>query len=113
MSFFTNLNSGKGIAFMENAEKADLKDIVTKLVHINDYGYIHGEDGDFAVIQIVETPGKFYFANSVITDMLKQVDEGGMKAKLPNQGIVFKLRTSKKGRQYMSFEFIGDEEVPF
>lgn len=113
MSFFTNLNSGKGIAFMDNADKADLKDIATRLVHINDYGYIHGEGGDFAVIQLAETPGKFYFANSVITDMLKQVDAGDMKGELPNQGIVFKLRTSKKGRQYMSFEFVSDEEVPF
>lgn len=113
MSFFTDLNSGKGIAFMDNADKADLKDVATKLVHITDYGYIQGEDGDFAVIQLAETPGKFYFANSVITDMLKKVDGAYKKSELPNQGIVFKPRTSKKGRQYMSFEFVGDEEVPF
>lgn len=110
MGYFASLNGNKGIPFMEGADKADINDILGLALHIADYGYITGDDGnEFAVICFAEYPGKFYFGNSIITDALKQVDKDGMKAQISLASVTFSKRTSKKGREYTAFEFVDAE----
>lgn len=111
MGYFEQFNAGQGIPFMEGRDKANLADITGQPVHIIDHGFIKGEDGDFAVIALAEYPAVFFFGNAYITDVLKQVDEDGMQGALAEQSIVFSKKTSKRGREYMSFEFTGD--IPF
>ena len=115
-NYFKGLNNNKGIAFMDNATKVELKVTCGKPVHIDDFGFIKGESGDFACIHLAEYPNNFFFANAIITDMLKQVESDGMRDALKSQPIVFGMHTSKKGREYMGYEFVdadSTEAVPF
>ena len=102
----------KGIPFMDNADKGDMHDILGEPVHIEEFGFIKNDEGDYGVIRLREHEGMFYFCNSVITDMLHQVDNDGMRDELPKQVIKFTLQTSKKGRDYFAFEFAKDN-IPF
>ena len=113
MGYFDRFNN-KGIPFMDNADKGDLHDILGKPVRIEDFGFIKkdGEEGDYGVISLTETLGVFYFCNQVVTDMLHQVEKDDMKEELANQYIVFSEATSKKGRDYIRFEFTKDN-IPF
>lgn len=109
MGYFTKFAAGKGISFMEGAEKMDVP--VGVDVHVADYGYIKGEDSDFAVLALVEYPGKFMFANSILTGDLKVMDaDFGTHEKvleaLSGVALRFAKKVSKKGREYMAVEFI-------
>ncbi|MBO6231528.1 MAG: hypothetical protein J6O50_13290 [Ruminiclostridium sp.] len=110
MSYFDKFNN-KGIPFMENRDKGDMHDLIGKTVHIEDFGFIRNDEGDYGVIIVAEDKDNFYFCNAVITDMLHQVDNDGMRDELVKQNIVFSMATSKKGREYFKFEFTGD--IPF
>lgn len=97
----------KGIPFMEGREKGNLRDMVDKPLHIVDFGFINGKDGEFGVVQFAEDDKKFYFANGIITEMLMQVDDDGMREELAEQPIVFTMRMSKERKQeYMTFDFV-------
>lgn len=111
MSYFDQFNAGEGIPFMEGRDKAVLADVVGNPVHIEDFGFIRGEDGDYACLALKEYPTVFFFGNAYITAMLKKVDNDNMRGALREQNVVFELKTSKRGREYMSFKFTGD--VPF
>ena len=111
MGYFDRFNS-KGIPFMDNADKGNLHDVLGEKVHIVDFGFIKNDEGDYGVIQLAEHEGVFYFVNQVITDMLHQVEYDGMKEELAKQVIVFSETTSKKGRDYIRFEFT-DDNIPF
>lgn len=95
----------KGIPFMEGREKGDLSNLVGQPLHIVDFGFIDGNDGEFAVIQFKEDAKKFYFGNSIVTEMLQEVQKDGMEKELAKQVIKFSMRTSKTGREYMAFDF--------
>ena len=110
MSYFDKFNN-QGIPFMENRDKGDMHDLIGKTVHIEDFGFIRNDEGDYGVIIVAEDKDNFYFYNAVITDMLHQVDNDGMRDELVKQNIVFSMATSKKGREYFKFEFTGD--IPF
>ena len=110
MGYFDKFNN-KGIPFMENRDKGDMHDLIGKTVHIEDFGFIRNDDGDYGVIVVAEDKDNFYFCNAVITDMLHQVDNDGMRDELVKQNIVFSMAMSKNGREYFKFEFTGD--IPF
>lgn len=97
----------KGIPFMEGREKGNLRELVNRPLHIVDYGFIEGKDGRFAVIAFKEDADRFYFGNSIVTEMLEEVDADGMRDELTEQAIQFDLRVSKeRGQEYMAFDFI-------
>ena len=98
----------KGIPFMEGRDKGNLRDMVDAPLHIVDYGFIEGKDGTFAVIAFAEDTDHFYFGNSIITEMLLQVDEDDMRHELAEQTIVFSMRVSKeRNQEYMAFDFVS------
>ena len=97
----------KGIPFMEGREKGNLRELVNRPLHIVDFGFIEGKDGKFAVMSFMEDAGRFYFGNSIVTEMLEEVDADGMRDELAQQAIQFDLRVSKeRGQEYMAFDFI-------
>lgn len=106
MSYFSKFNR-KGIPFMEGGEKKELKEVFDKQVHITDFGFIDGKDGKFAVVQLQETPGVFYFCNAIITEMLLEVEKDDKKSELPSAAIIFSQKVSKEtNRTYTAFEFV-------
>ena len=111
MGYFDRFNS-KGIPFMDNRDKGDLRDILGETVHIEDFGFIRNDEGDYGVIAIKEYPEVFYFCNQVISEMLHQVQDDNMKDELPKQVVQFALVKSKNGREYFKFEF-AENNIPF
>lgn len=110
MGYFDKFNSGKGIPFMEGRELAKINTILGEELHPLDYGYIKGDEGDYAVIHFKEHEDVFYFGNQILTDALKQIDSDGQKEALlsGNVRMIFNVRTSNKGRDYTAVEFIED-----
>ena len=104
MGYFEKFNND-GIPFMDGAEKSDLSEVFGTPVHIVDFGFINGDNGEFGVIKLQEKPGKFYFVNSIATEMLRTVQADEKKDDLANEPIIFEKRVSKNGRDYTAFAF--------
>lgn len=105
MGYFDKFKNA-GIPFMEGREKGSLKDVHGQDLHIIDFGFINGEDGEYAVMMFAEDDAHFYFGNSIITSMLHTIDEDGMREELKEQPVQFEERTSRNGkRQYTTYRF--------
>lgn len=112
MGYFDKFNNGNGIPFMDERDKASLSDLVGQTVHIQDFSFLNGDNGQYAVFIVAEDPKAFYFGNSVITDVLQQIAADGMQAELPKIGVKLVGRKSKRGRDYIAVEF-AEDEIPF
>lgn len=112
MGYFEKFNKGQGIPFMDGATKIDVPQ--GEPLTITDYGFIHGEDGDFAVLQFAEYKKAFAFGNSIITEDLKSMEpdfpsKADLLAELATVKVVFTKRKNKSGkREYMAVEYIED-----
>lgn len=104
MSYFSKFQQ-QGIPFMEGAEKGDIRDIVDSEIHIVDFGFIKGDNGDFAVFQTKENEGVFFFAPNVISENLKIIDEDGKRALLAKTTVIVRSNTSKNKREYFTLEY--------
>lgn len=104
MGYFEKFNN-KGVPFMDGAEKQDISTVYGQELHITDFGFINGDNGEFGVIQLAEHPGKFFFVNKIATEMLREVQADDKKSELANEVIVFEQRTSQNGRVYTAFTF--------
>lgn len=98
-----------GLPFMEGKEKAD--NILGENLHIMDYGFLTGDDGEFIAYTVEEYPENFFFGGSVLTERFKHIESVFTEdeiAELLNEGIEIKLvqKTSKNKRKYVSVEFI-------
>lgn len=116
MGYFDKFNKGEGIPFMDGRIKTNIP--IGKCLHLKDYGFINGDDGPFAVMLFEEYPKNFMFGNSIVTDDIKTIEKDmGSKEQalnlLAGASMKFTLRTSKRGREYMSVEFIEDNPIPF
>lgn len=104
--YFKKLNAGRAVAFMEGREKGDKSEILDEVLYFEDFAFINGENGECAVAIFTDKPN-FYFMNSVVTDMLHEIDADGMREELKEQPIRFTMRENQKGtREYLAFEFI-------
>lgn len=104
MGYFDKFRND-GIPFMDGRDKGDLHDLMGKELHIIEFGFIRGKNGDFGVVAFKEDKKRFYFCNAIITEMLQTVQADGMEDALAQQAIVFSVKTSKAGQDYMTFEF--------
>lgn len=97
----------KGIEFMDEGKKADIKSLVGNGVfHISDYGFIEGEDGRYAAFTVREHPGFFYFSSKPVYEVIAQVDEDGMRDALFEQAVQFVSGTNRQGREYTAMAFV-------
>ena len=104
MGYFEKFNND-GVPFMDGADKQEIASILGQQVHIEDFGFINGNNGEFGVIKLAEYPGKFFFVNAITTEMLRTVQADEKKSELANEPIVFEKRSSKNGRDYVSYTF--------
>lgn len=107
LSYFKKF-SGGGVDFMDGREKADVGVLTVsgEPVHIDNHAYLKNDEGEYAVFTVEEMPGFFFFGNSIITEVLKTVDEDGMEELLPKVGARFLSKRSKKNRDYTAIEFV-------
>lgn len=103
MGYFDKFRND-GIPFMEGREKGNIHELLDEPLHIAEFGFIHGRNGDFAVIRVLESD-KFYFANSIITKMLRTVQADGMENELAKKVIYFEEKVSKLNQTYITFRF--------
>ena len=96
------------LPFMEGREKADVKELIGTINTIDEYGFLAGDDGEYAVFTVKERSGKFYFAGMVLTDQLQQLEAEGYHAEINAEGLPVLLteKKAKKGnRTYVNVEF--------
>ena len=115
MGYFDKFNKGKGIPFMDGRDKMNLP--IGESLHIKDYGFINGNEKPYAVMLFAEYPDKFAFGNTIVTGDLQTIEsDAGSKenalALLAGVALTFSKAVSKRGREYVSVEFIEDT-VPF
>lgn len=108
VSNYFNKFERKGIPFMDGRTKGDIASLVGEVLHIEDFGFITKEDSAYPVIAFREHPAEFYFGGKVLSEILAQVDNDGMRDELRNQPVTLKMMRSKRGRAYMSVEFVED-----
>ena len=112
-----SMNSGKGIEFMSNRTKGEMKELLDNVVTIRDYAFINGEDGEYAVFIVDEIKDSFYFGGSVITNNLKELsEEEHQELKAEGLPTLFTERKAKKGnRTYIAVEFYPEtsDDLPF
>lgn len=103
--------TASGLPFMEGKEKIEVKgDILNKVLTVDEYGYLEGEEGEYIVIALKEYPNHFIYGSSVVTQAFKTLDEkfnDEQKAFLLEKGLTFKLNEmmSKNKRKYTKIIF--------
>lgn len=107
--------NGNTIDFMVGRDKAEHNLPLNKLVTIENYDYLPGDNGEFAVVIFKEDNQHFYFMGSVVTDKLKKIDDALLpseKDEILEDGIecVFLQKTSKSKRTYMDVIFFPNEQ---
>lgn len=97
----------KSIDFMDGCARGDLSNLCTgEKYHIEDFAFLNGENGEYAVFTLKENKNLFYFGNSVVSEVLKQVETDNMVEALRNVGVVFEKVVSKKKRAYIAIRFV-------
>lgn len=106
--YFKKFNRGGGIDFMDGRDKADTGVLTAadEVYHIDNHAYLSNDEGEYAVFTVAEFPSLFFFGNQIITETLKQIDSDGMAASLPEVGVTFLTRVSKKNREYVTIDFV-------
>lgn len=102
---YFNQFSSRGIPFMDDRKKGDINGLVGEVLHIDDFGFINGRDGEYAVVSFKEHPDSFYFAGLALTDICRKIDADGMREELAAQPVVLSMKKSKNNRNYMSVDF--------
>jgi len=103
--------TASGLPFMEGKEKLEDKSIVLdRILTVDDYGFLEGEEGEYVVIALREYPNYFIYGSSVVTQAFKTFDEKfdeEQKAFLLEKGLTFKLSEmiSKNKRKYTKITF--------
>ena len=103
-NYFKNLKQ-KGIPFMEGREKGDIRDLLDKEIHIADFGFIRGDNGEYSVFITKEDDKNFYCAGMAVTETLRIIKEDGKRHELPEQPCKLIEVTSKSKRKYITIEF--------
>lgn len=95
------------LPFMDGREKADVKELIGTVSTITDYGFLTGDNGDYAVFITKERAKTFYFGGAVLTDQLQQLEAEGYHEEIVTEGLPMLLteKKSKNNRTYMNVEF--------
>lgn len=109
MSYFDKFTH-RGLPFMEGRESGKMSDILNKVLHIEDYGWLVDDaGGQYPVITFKEDRKHFYFGGLALSEMLSQVDIDGMRNEVLKVGIKLHERTSRKAhRKYVGFDIIEE-----
>lgn len=99
---------------MEGREKAGKLPMGSE-VHVDNYGYIDGEKGEYVVLSLVEFPGHFFFGGTVVTEKFQDIDkmfesatekELQLKETIP---VAFMEKSNKAGkRDYVTCVFFPE-----
>lgn len=98
-----------GLDFMEGRDKSDI--VLGETYHINDFGFLTGENGEYVVFTVKNDDNHFFFGASILTQKMKDLEamlSGDEMEELLTSGleVVFGERKSEKSkRKYITCEF--------
>lgn len=98
----------QGLPFMDGREKGEIKE--DEIFNIIDFGFLKGEDGEFAVFITRENDDEFYFGGAIVTENLKKIEDtlaDEQIEELLKNGLetVMTSKLSKNKRKYMCCTF--------
>lgn len=64
-----------GVAFMDERKKGDFSDLQGETITLDEWAEIKTKDGKALVFTCEEDDKTFYFANSVMYEMIKEIDD--------------------------------------
>ena len=84
-------------------------------IHITDFSFCTTSNGDTAFVLFSESPKSFFFAPTILTSMLKAIDENNeAREKFDAEGITLEISSTKnkKGnRTYFNFTPVDDVPI--
>lgn len=114
MGYFADITINKGgIEFMDGRNKQDVGLLVGEYVHVEDFSFINGKNGEYAVFIVREWPNSFFFGNKVITSVFKKIEGDDMKNEMVDIPATIVERVSKNGDMYRVIEFHEGKNIPF
>lgn len=91
------------LPFMDGKEKGETSELLGSVNTIIDYGFLPNDKGEhYAAFIVKERPSKFFFAGTVLTDRLIQLDADGYRGEILTEGLPM-LMTEKKSRNNRTF----------
>lgn len=100
------------LPFMEGRDKGDANDLIATTSIITDYGFLPDENGEvYAVFIVKGRSDKFFFAGTVLTDRLSQLDAEGYGDAIRAEGLpvlMTKTTSKKTKRTYTNVEFFPE-----
>lgn len=87
--------SAPQLPIMNERDKGETDDLIGIIVTLNDYGFLTGDAGEYAVFTVQEDPNEFFFGGKVLTDALKEFDADGYGDDIRENGLPM-LLTKKK-----------------
>lgn len=98
-----------GIPFMDTCTNGLIGELENMDFHITEWGFFDGQHGDCVAFTVKEKPGKFFFGNAILAEMLKTVEADNMAAIVPDTACRTELKQSRRtGRNYRTFIFLED-----
>lgn len=96
------------LPLMENREKAELDNILNKVVTINDYGFMNdGDNKPYVAFTVEEDKQNFYFGGQVLTEDMMELEADGYRDEIQKDGlpILLSKKTSKNKREYTTVTY--------
>ena len=87
--------SAPQLPLMVDKTKGETEDLIGVIVNINDFGFLSGDNGEYAVFTVTEEPGEFFFGGKVLTDALKQFQDDGYLEEIQKDGLPMVLAKKK------------------
>lgn len=105
-----------GLPFMEGREKLEMDgNLLDTNLTVDNYGFMKGEFGEYAVITFKEYPQHFVQGASVVTQAFKNLDDSLTQEEvelLIEEGFIVKFSKvkSKNKKNYVNVDFFPTEE---
>lgn len=98
---------------MAGRTKGKNLEIENKIVTLSNYDFMKDENSkEYAVYTVKEFDDLFFFAGSILTADLQELDKDGYKDKIISEGLPIRLKEcqSKKGRSYFDVEYYPEDK---
>lgn len=100
------------LPIMEGKTKGDTSDLIGTIVTIDNFDFLNGDNGKFAVFTVKEDPDLFYFGGMVLSDHLTQLADDGYLEEIQKEGLPMLLtkKKSKNKQMYTNVTFYPEDK---
>ena len=105
--------SAPQLPIMEDREKGNSDDLTGVILTIRDYGFLNGDNGEYAVFIVDEEPKEFFFGGKVLTEALQEFDADGYHQTINDEGlpvVLTKKKTKDGKKNYTAVLFYPEEK---